>query len=281
MALMQKLSAMFNRSTQSVGKLIMSLSIGFGGMIAAPHAIDTTLSTEAPVTEPLQRAAALAKAEGMAAEIARWQKSIRNDMRVIETAEENIGKGNAPLAQQFEDIKAARARLEAQRAEQRQRLLDMRQELVFNPALSEAQASAIHSQLDLYGGWSYGMHDAPAGFGGFPGFGQRIQLRDEAIASLGLAANPSAHSFKAADDLMVEVVRLDQRNNWHETIGSLGAGAVGTLGSLLVFGAVARKREDESGNETAAAPVPLATDNTIGVANVPLLTPSANQKLRI
>jgi hypothetical protein len=261
---LNKLSKIFNRAVRSPGHCIATGVLGVGiltgtlVMTAQPYEVRTPVTVTAAQSEE-----AAAKANGIITEMRRaWYKN-NLTATAIRTTHRQIGEGGLPQPAQFEALRRAQDQLEQDLQQQRERYVQLRQELLFNPALSERAAKDIYKQIhqERY----YNTDNAIY----FHNFGDQLAFRDEMIARTGLPLDPAKNSTAAADRLVKQMDDRESRHNWLRGISAIGA-ATGFMG-LGLWGLGFRRPENE--DTPAAAPEPVAPEAV--AEDPPLLAPPA------
>ncbi len=235
----KKLSRIFNR-TVTHGAFIAASLIGSGaiGYEVADH-LDGVQSTQAIVASADAHQAALEKINRMSDEIIRFEGQIQFTASALEHAKANIGTNGGKISEQLADVQAGFTRNEMAQQVQMTRIADFRREILFNPALSEKEASDIYDAL-----WYKSNSSELRNF--FSPFEDALAYRDETIAALKLPHNPAAVTFKDAEAVVTAARAADDASDsleWKMGVAS-GIGSLAGLFGLSFLGATRKRREE-------------------------------------
>ena len=240
MSLGKKLSRIFNR-TVTHGAFIAASVIGSGtvGYDVACH-LDGVQNPQAIVTTASAHQAALDKITRMSEEIIRNEGKIQFAASALEHAKANIGANGGKISEQLADVQAAYTQNDMAQQVQMTRIADFRREILFNPAISEKEATEVYDAL-----WYKSNSAELRNF--FSPFEDALAYRDETIKALNLPHDPAAVSFKDAERVTVAARAADDASDTRELETGIASGIsslAGVLG-LSFLGARNKRREKE------------------------------------
>ncbi|MDE1154030.1 MAG: hypothetical protein PW788_15975 [Micavibrio sp.] len=250
MSFARKLSRAFNRTVTHGAFIAASVIMSAGTGYEVSNYLDGVQNAVAPQANVEMHNAAADKVNKMVQDITTSQERIDFSWTALQAAKENIGKNGGKIAEQLADVNAGFTAYEASRAEQMERLKTLRRELLFNPALSEKEATTLYEAL-----WEQSTTGDYRNF--FSPFKDAMAYRDETIARLH-APQSAAQATEADAERVVTAARAaddaSDTNEWQKGL----EGGIGTLGGLLslsFLGARRKRRED-------AMPQAAVEDNT-------------------
>lgn len=147
MSFARKLSRAFNRTVTHGAFIAASVIMSAGTGYEVSNYLDGVQNAVAPQANVEMHNAAADKVNKMVQDITTSQERIDFSWTALQAAKENIGKNGGKIAEQLADVNAGFTAYEASRAEQMERLKTLRRELLFNPALSEKEATTLYEAL--------------------------------------------------------------------------------------------------------------------------------------
>jgi len=241
MSFARKLSRAFNRTVTHGAFIAASVMMSAGTGYEISNYLDGVQSAIAPQANVEMHNAAADKVNKLVGDITTAQERMDFSWNALQSAKDNIGKNGGKISDQLADVNAGFRTYEADRDAQMERFKALRRELLFNPALSEQEATKLYNDM-----WDQSTTGDFRGF--FSPFKDAMAYRDETIAKLHAPQSADKATEADAERVTAAARAADDASDTRELEDGI-AGGIGTLGGLLSlsFLGARRKRRETAG----------------------------------
>lgn len=214
----------YGNTVHVIGTIITTLAVGLGTYSHLDEQHDTSAA------KPQLEADSIVHLRDMADDIIKHERRILYYGDMIDTAKSNIGKTPGDWSQQFTAVQTEYDKLTVERDAQNGRLEKYRNEILFNPALSEQKGDAIYTEF-YYKASDLDLHRITNFFSPFT---DALKYRDECKVQFGAAAATPETGAALSKKIVACGRDTDAAANSHEVNVGLTAGAL-----TLAFGILA------------------------------------------